>query len=395
VDLTPKNDAIARAEDAGPGAPSDPVDVIELTVVIPCFNEHESLPPLFERLDALVADLAAQRRRCEVLLVDDGSTDGSAALAELHGETRPWLRVLRLRRNFGQTAALAAGFDHARGEVVVPLDADGQNDPADIPRLLTEVEAGYDVVSGWRRRRRDPWLTRRLPSAVANRIIGWVGGLPLHDYGCSLKAYRREVLEHVHLYGEMHRFIPLHAKWAGARVTEVEVTHHPRRAGRSKYGLGRTLKVLLDLITVKFLGDYSTKPLYFFGGLGSVLCLAGVIAAVVTLVQKYTLGAWVHRNPLLLVAIFLFIVGVLLIAMGLLGELLVRTYHEATGTPTYLLCRPRGPAPRRAADRTPDRAATRAADRAPNPPPDGGAEPEPPAPRPDRSDPDPGASVPD
>ncbi len=312
---------------------------MDLSIVIPCFNEVESLPPLFERLDAFVQEFSASERTCEVLLVDDGSRDGSAELATGLVAERPWLRVLRLRRNFGQTAAMAAGFDHAHGEVVVPMDADGQNDPADIPQLLARLDEGYDVVSGWRRRRQDPWLTRRLPSAVANWIIGRVGGLRLHDYGCTLKAYRREVLEHVHLYGEMHRFIPLHAKWTGARVAEEEVSHHPRRQGRSKYGLGRTLKVLPDVITVKFLGDYSTKPLYFFGGLGGLLCLAGVVCAAITLIQKYTQGAWVHRNPLLLVAVFLFIIGMLLVAMGLLGELLVRTYHEATGTPIYLLRR--------------------------------------------------------
>jgi glycosyltransferase involved in cell wall biosynthesis len=293
-----------------------------------------------EALDRFVAGFEAGGGQCEVLLVDDGSTDGSRELgAELAGG-RPYLRLLALRRNFGQTAAMAAGFDLARGEVVVPLDADLQNDPEDIGRLLAKLDEGYDVVSGWRRRRKDCWLTRRLPSTVANWIISRVGGLRLHDYGCTLKAYRRDVLQHVKLYGEMHRFLPLHAKWTGARVAEVEVRHHPREQGRSKYGLGRTFKVLLDLITVKFLGDYATKPLYFFGGLGFLLCLIGVICGGVTLVQKLTMGAWVHRNPLLLLAVFLFIVGLLLVFLGLLGELLVRVYHEAQGKPIYLLAQP-------------------------------------------------------
>jgi glycosyltransferase involved in cell wall biosynthesis len=319
---------------------------MDLTIVIPCYNEVECLPDLLATLDRFVDGFVAGGRTCEVILVDDGSTDGSADVALGATADRTWLRVLRLRRNFGQTAAMAAGFDHARGDVIVPMDADLQNDPEDIPRLLAEIDRGYDVASGWRRRRQDTFLTRRLPSAVANWFIGRVGGLRLHDYGCTLKAYRREALEHVHLYGEMHRFIPLLARWTGATVTEVEVNHHPRTRGRSKYGLGRTLKVLLDLITVKFLGDYSTKPLYFFGGLGTLLCLAGVASGIFTLVQKFSQGAWVHRNPLLLLAVFLFIVGLLLVAMGLLGELLVRTYHEAQGKPIYLLAleRQRSPA---------------------------------------------------
>ncbi|MFH2006918.1 MAG: glycosyltransferase family 2 protein [bacterium] len=313
---------------------------MDLSIVIPCYNEVESLPPLVEALDRFVADHQSRGGSVEVLVVDDGSTDGSPELVGGLAATRPHLRLIRLRRNFGQTAAMAAGFDHATGEVVVPMDADLQNDPADIPLLLERLDEGYDVVSGWRRRRQDFWLTRRLPSTIANWVIGRVGGLRLHDYGCTLKAYRRDVLQHVHLYGEMHRFIPLHAKWTGARVAEVEVSHHPRRQGRSKYGLGRTFKVLLDLITVKFLGDFSTKPLYFFGGVGSVLCLGGVASAIVTLVQKYSSGAWVHRNPLLLVAVFLFIIGLLLISMGLLGELLVRVYHESQGKPIYILAEP-------------------------------------------------------
>ncbi len=313
---------------------------VDLSIVIPCYNEVETLPRLAEALDRFVARFVRDGGQCEVLLVDDGSTDGSREIEADLARSRPYLRLVPLRRNFGQTAAMAAGFDLARGEVVVPMDADLQNDPEDIPLLLAKLDEGYDVVSGWRRRRKDFWLTRRLPSILANRVISRVGGLRLHDYGCTLKAYRRDVLQHVKLYGEMHRFLPLHAKWTGARVTEVEVRHHAREQGRSKYGLGRTFKVLLDLITVKFLGDYATKPLYFFGGLGFLMCFIGVICGGVTLVQKYTAGAWVHRNPLLLLAVFLFIVGVLLIFLGLLAELLVRIYHETQGKPIYLLASP-------------------------------------------------------
>jgi hypothetical protein len=218
------------------------------------------------------------------------------------------------------------------------MDADLQNDPDDIAALVDRLEQGYEVVSGWRKDRQDSALTRRLPSRIANWIIGVVGGLRLHDYGCTLKAYRREVLEPVRLYGEMHRFIPIYAKWSGARVTEQVVRHHPRRLGRSKYGLGRTLKVLLDLLTVKFLvGDYSTKPLYLFGRAGFFLCFLGLVCGGITLAQKFLYGAWAHRNPLLLLAVLLFIVGVQLVGMGLLAELQVRTYHESQSKPTYLI----------------------------------------------------------
>ncbi len=310
---------------------------MDLSVVVPCYNEKDNIRPLVQELDELFSRFQASGKTCEVLMVDDGSTDGTfEILAELAAD-RPYLRVIRLRRNFGQTAAMTAGFEHARGAVIVPMDADLQNDPADIPRLIEKLEEGYDVVSGWRKDRKDALLTRRLPSMLANWLVSRVGGLKLHDYGCTLKAYRREVLEPVRLYGEMHRFIPIYAKWSGARVTEIVVNHRPRRAGRSKYNLGRTFKVLMDLVTLKFLGDYSTKPLYLFGGLGTLLCVAGVVCGIVTLIQKYTMGAWVHKNPLLLLAVFLFIVGMVMFSMGLLAELLVRTYHESQGKPIYLV----------------------------------------------------------
>jgi glycosyltransferase involved in cell wall biosynthesis len=311
----------------------------QVSIVIPCFDEEQTIARLCAALDTTIAELEAAGRPTEVLVIDDGSSDGSfARLKEAQAAGRPWLRLVRFRRNFGQTAAMAAGFERARGDYIVPMDADLQNDPADIPALLQRLEEGYDVVSGWRRERKDTEIGRRLPSRVANWLIGRVGGLKLHDYGCTLKAYRREVLEPVRLYGEMHRFIPLYAKWSGARVTEMVVRHHPRSGGRSKYGVGRTIKVLLDLLTVRFLGDYSTKPLYLFGGWGLVLMVLGVMSGVVTLIEKFVNPLnFAHRNPLLLLAVMLFVVGMQLLGMGLLAELQVRTWHESQRKPVYLV----------------------------------------------------------
>jgi glycosyltransferase involved in cell wall biosynthesis len=306
-----------------------------ISVVIPCYNESESIEPLVRALDAAVAGLEQGGRSTEVLVVDDGSTDDSFARLRAATGTRPWLRAVRLRRNYGQTAAMAAGFDRARGQYIVPMDADLQNDPVDIARLVDRLEEGYDLVSGWRQRRQDTWLTRKLPSRIANWIIGRVSGLRLHDYGCTLKAYRAEYLRGVALYGEMHRFLPIYARWEGARITEMVVQHHPRRHGTSKYGLARSIKVLLDLVTVRLLGDYSTKPLYMFGKPGLAACFLGLLAAAVALVQKVTMDAWVHRNPLALLGVMLFIVGIQLIGMGLLAELTVRTYHESQAKPIY------------------------------------------------------------
>lgn len=310
---------------------------MHVSIVIPCYNEAETVPRLIAALDAAEGTLRGMGRETEMILVDDGSRDGSFAKLREAASTRPWMRLIRFRRNYGQTAAMAAGFKAARGEVIVPMDADLQNDPADIPRLLQKLDEGFDVVSGWRRDRQDKVATRKLPSWIANWVIGRVSGVKLHDYGCTLKAYKREFLEEVNLYGEMHRFIPIYAKWAGARVTEMVVTHHARREGKSKYGLMRTFKVLLDLITVKFLGDYSTKPLYFFGGLGFALCAAGILAAAYTLFQRFAEHAYVHRNPLFVVSVFLFMLGVQFVMMGLIAELQIRTYHESQAKTTYLI----------------------------------------------------------
>jgi glycosyltransferase involved in cell wall biosynthesis len=311
--------------------------VPQVSIVIPCFEEEQTIPRLTGALDAIVAKLRAEGRDTEVIVVDDGSRDASFARLKDVAATRPWLRLVRFRRNFGQTAAMAAGFAKARGSYIVPMDADLQNDPDDIPAMLARLEEGYDVVSGWRKNRQDKALSRKLPSRIANWLIGKVGGLPLHDYGCTLKAYRREVLEPVRLYGEMHRFIPIYAKWSGAKVTEMVVRHHARTEGKSKYGIGRTLKVVLDLITVKFLGDYSTKPLYFFGRWGFRLCTAGFLTGIAVIVRKFMYDSYAHRDPLLLLAVMLFMVGMQLIGMGLLAELQVRTYHESQQKPTYLI----------------------------------------------------------
>lgn len=315
-------------------------ELLALSLVIPVFNEEESLPALFEALDDAWPTLP---KPAEAVLVDDGSRDRSFAILREASATRPWLKVVRFRRNFGQTAAIAAGIDHSRGEIIVALDADLQNDPSDIPRLLSRLDDGFDVVSGWRRDRKDKAVTRRAPSMVANWLIGRVSGVRIHDYGCTLKAYRRWVLEPYGLYGEMHRFIPIYASWAGARVTEMEVTHHPRRAGVSKYGLGRVYKVLLDLLTVTFLGGYSTKPIYFFGRPAMALCIGGLVSAAIWLAQfikEHVLGRpgeWVQPVTLLLLAVFLFSLGVQFLLMGLLGEILIRTYHESQGKKTYLV----------------------------------------------------------
>ena len=298
----------------------------EVSFNIPCYNEVENLPRLFQELFKVIDE---HQLSAEIVIADDGSKDGSFDVLEAHAKLDPRVKIIRFRRNFGQTAAMVAGIDHARGEVLVFLDADLQNDPADVPRLLAKIREGYDVVSGWRKDRKDKMVSRRLPSMIANWIISRISGVRLHDYGCTLKAYRRGALEGANLYGEMHRFIPIYASWAGGKVTELVVNHRPRIAGVSKYGIGRTFKVILDLITVKFLGNYATKPIYFFGGTGLFAIFASFLAAAFALYQKFANDVWVHRNPVALLAVGLFVVGVQLVLMGLLAELLIRVYHEA------------------------------------------------------------------
>ena len=310
-------------------------------MVIPVYNEVESLPELYSSLqDALNSILVSPAFIWEVILVDDGSSDGSlAVITKLATEDPDHVRVIELRRNYGQTAAIAAGIDHACGEVIVLMDADLQNDPADIPRLLALIDQDYDVVSGWRVSRQDKFFTRRLPSQIANRLISWVTGVHLHDYGCTLKAYRREILTDFRLYGEMHRFIPAYARNVGARITEIQVTHHPRKHGKTKYGLNRTLKVILDLLTVKFLMSYASKPIYLFGGMGLGLVGISALMLLFLLVRRLWLGISVIASPMFSVSIMLLILGFQSVLMGLIAELLVRTYHESQHKPIYTIRR--------------------------------------------------------
>ncbi len=303
-------------------------------MVVPVFNERDNLKSLYEQLRQVLHHLDLSY---EIIFVDDGSIDGSSQLLKRLSQADPHIHLLELVRNFGQTAAMAAGFEHSRGEIIIPLDADLQNDPADIPKIIDKLEEGFDVISCWRKDRQDPWLTRVFPSRLANLLISWISGVHLHDYGCTLKGYRRDVLRHIHLYGEMHRFIPIFASWVGAKVAEIPVHHNPRRHGQSKYGIFRIVKVVLDLITVKFLGSYSTKPMYLFGGLGLLVFFGGVFLSALTLYQKFYQAVKAHRNPLLLLSILFLVVGVQFILIGLVAELIVRTYHESQGKPTYIL----------------------------------------------------------
>jgi glycosyltransferase involved in cell wall biosynthesis len=307
--------------------------VKELSVIVPVYNEKESLPLLHQ---ALHQALDSQEKAWEVVYVDDGSTDGSQEiLLQLANQDPQHITVVLLRRNFGQTAAIAAGIDHAEGEIIVLIDADLQNDPADIPMLLGHIYQGYDVVSGWRVDRHDKMITRRLPSQIANWLISKVTRVYLHDYGCTLKAYRREVLTGFRLYGEMHRFIPIYARMVGAKIIEVPVRHHARQFGRTKYGLTRTFKVILDLFTVKFLLDYAAKPIYLFGGAGLVLFSLSFIVLSFMVFRRWAFDEHFVRSPLLQMSTMFFIMGFQAILMGLLAELLARTYHESQAKPTY------------------------------------------------------------
>jgi len=307
---------------------------VELSIIIPVFNEGESLRSLHQSLCGVLSGLPG---RAEILFIDDGSTDQTVAvLRELFQEDER-VRVVRLSRNFGQTAALSAGFHHARGRVVVTMDGDLQNAAEDIPILLRKLEEGFDVVSGWRSARQDPWLTRQLPSRFANLLISGLTRVALHDFGCTLKAYRREVVEHLHLYGEMHRMIPVLAYWTGARLAEVEVSHRPRRHGRSKYSMTRILAVLLDLISVIFFTGYSTRPIHLFGLLGLLsLVIGGLSFAAMVLMKLYS-GTDMTGNPFLILFALFTIIGIQLIMLGLLGEISVRSYYEIQDKPTYLV----------------------------------------------------------
>ena len=305
-----------------------------ISITIPVYNEEKNLPLLYERL---CQALQAVGRPWEVIFVNDGSRDGSSAVLDELATRDRRVKVIHLIRNFGQTAAMMAGVDHAKGDVIIPMDADMQNDPADIPRLLEKLEEGYDVVSGWRRDRKDHALKRNLLSRVANRLISLISGVHLHDYGCSLKAYRKAVIKDVKLYGEMHRFIPIYASWLGARIAEIPVAHHARQFGASKYGAERVIKVVLDLVVVKFLAHYSQKPMYVFGMAAIVSFGIGFFAGIWSLYLKLFEDVSFIQTPLPLLFVMTFITGVICLLMGLLAEMIMRTYFESQGKSTYLV----------------------------------------------------------
>ena len=309
---------------------------MDISVVIPVYNEVEALPELYR---ALTDTLDRLPQSAEVVFADDGSRDGSAAALDGIAEGDPRVRVLHLSRNYGQTAALMAAIRNSTGDVIIPMDGDGQNDPADIPRLLVKLAEGYDLVSGWRTTRQDDALTRRLPSVIANRLISALLHVPLHDYGCTLKAYRREVVEDVRLYGEMHRFIPIYAAWEGARVTELAVAHHPRRFGRSKYGIGRVLRVLLDLLMVYFIDRAFDRPIQFFGKLGLGFLVLSIAIFGWALVLKYAYEVTLIQTPLPLLAATIGLSGVLFLLLGIIAEVQARIYFEARGRPPYKIRR--------------------------------------------------------
>ncbi len=311
------------------------VEKLDISVIIPVYNEQDFLENIYTQ----VVEALEGKYSFEIVFVNDGSTDESGViLAGIHSRDVR-VRVINFRRNFGQTAAMSAGFDYARGYIIVPVDADGQNDPTDIPAMVDKVNQGYDIVSGWRKNRKDKTVTRKIPSMIANWLIARMTGVYLHDYGCSLKAYRKEIVEKINLYGEMHRFIPAIASWSGAKITEMEVNHHPRTTGKAKYGLERTIKVILDLMTVKFLGSYATKPIYIFGGLGILSGLLSIVSGLLVLYMKFVSAQHLpmNRNPLLLLSAILIVTTVQLILMGLLAEMIVRTYHESQKRPIYVI----------------------------------------------------------
>lgn len=309
---------------------------LNVSVVIPLLNEEKNIPILY---DELTETLRQTGLEYELIFIDDGSTDSSLELLEKLQQNDPCICVVSLRKNFGQTAAMTAGFDRAEGEVIIAMDADLQNDPADIPMLLEKINEGCDMVTGWRYNRQDPFFSRKLPSRIANRIISFTTGVKLHDYGCTLKAFRRDVIENIKLYGEMHRFIPAIASAMGVSIAEVKVNHRSRRFGTSKYGISRTLRVILDLITVKFLLNYSTRPIHVFGTIGFISGSVGMLMALVLTFQRQFYGIPLSDRPLLLLAVLLIFVGVQFITIGLVAEMLARTYHESQNKPTYYVRR--------------------------------------------------------
>jgi len=310
---------------------SNPPDI---SIVIPVYNEEESLDFLYDNLVAVLEKLG---KNYEVILIDDGSRDKSYEKMKAFHAKNPNFKIIKFRRNFGQTAAMRAGFDYSLGEIIITLDSDLQNDPEDIPNMLAKMQEGYDIVSGWRKNRKDKLFSRRMPSVIANRLISRLFGVHLHDYGCTLKAYRKEVLENVELYGEMHRYIPAVASWMGINIAEIEVNHHPRKFGKAKYGISRTFRVILDLITIKFLLTYSKKPMQIFGLAGVIATIGGAGVTIWLIIERLFFAQPLSSRPLFILSISVIFVGIQLITMGLLGEIIMRTYHEGTGKPTYFI----------------------------------------------------------
>lgn len=307
-------------------------ELVYLTVVIPIYNEKQNISYLYDNLNNILPGIG---KKYEVILIDDGSTDGSfKELLKIHEQNKNY-KIIRFRKNFGQTPAMSAGFDYANGEVIITLDADLQNDPKDIPALLDKINEGYDIVSGWRINRQDKAISRRLPSKIANWLIARLTGVKIHDYGCTLKAYRSDVVKNIELYGEMHRYIPAVASWMGINVAEVPVHHHPRKYGKSKYGISRTIRVILDIITIKYLLSYSQKPIQIFGLIGLLTGTIGIIITVYLIIMRLFFNMPLSTRPLFTLSIFMIFIGVQLITMGILAELIMRTYHETSGKPTY------------------------------------------------------------
>ncbi len=307
---------------------------MKLSVVIPAFNEEENINHLYDELKGVLRTSGYSH---EILFIDDGSCDNTLAILQEIQEKDDTVLVISFRRNFGQTAAMSAGFDFAEGDIIITMDADLQNDPHDIPAFMRKIEEGYDVVTGWRHDRKDAFINRKLPSIIANKIISWTTGVNLHDYGCTLKAFRKEVIKNIKLYGEMHRFIPAIASGMGISFTEIKVNHRPRRFGSSKYGISRTLRVVLDLLTVKFLLSYSTRPIQVFGLLGFISGTIGFVIALIMTIQRQFFGVPLGSRPLLLLAVLLIFIGIQFVSMGLIAELQARTYHETQQKPVYFV----------------------------------------------------------
>lgn len=306
----------------------------EISIILPVYNEEQNISIL---IPMLKESLDKTGRSYEVLVIDDHSKDNSLEVAKKMAEKDNNIKIISFRRNFGQTAAIAAGMKHSTGNIIIPMDADLQNDPKDLPILLEKIDEGYDVVSGWRKNRHDAFINRKLPSWIANRLIASITGVPIKDFGCTFKAYTRDTIKHVNLYGEMHRFIPAYASWSGAKIIEVPVTHHARKYGKSNYGINRTLKVVIDLITVKFLGDFSNKPSHIFGTLGLLSIGAGFLTAIAMIVIRFQLGLTMNRTPLPVLSALFVLLGFQFIMMGLLAEINIRTYHESQDKPTYII----------------------------------------------------------